>query len=91
MRLKRSVHPTEQPADSQRDDGSCVGLSFNAVPQPGIECGRSLSGDISCLTVNILCGAGRLVQEAFGSYFGITGGATDLFLNLAAEVSSRSL
>jgi hypothetical protein len=38
-----------------------------------------------------LCGAGRLVQEAFGSYFGITGGATDLVLNLAAEVSSRSL
>jgi hypothetical protein len=38
-----------------------------------------------------LGGTGRFVQEAFGSYFGITGGATDLVLNLAAEVSCRSL
>src|ERR1700732_2803149 len=72
-RSKRPAQSTEQPADSQRDDGSCVRWSFNSVPQPGIKCGRGLSGDISGLTITILCGAGRLVQEAFGSYFGITG------------------
>ena len=85
------MQSTEQPADSQRDDGSCVRLSFNAVPQPGIECSRSLSSDISCLTVNILCSAGRLVQEAFGLCLCVAGGTTNSFLNLAAEVSGCSL
>jgi hypothetical protein len=85
------MQSTEQPADSQRDDGSCVRLSFNAVPQPGIECSRSLSSGISCLTVKILCGARRLIHEAFGFCLRIAGGTTDTLLNLAAEVSGSSL
>jgi hypothetical protein len=90
-RSKRPMQSTEQPADSQRDDGSCVRLSFNAVPQPGIECSRSLSSGISCLTVKVLCGARRLIHEAFSFCLRIAGGTTDSFLNLAAEVSGCSL
>ena len=90
-RSKRPMQSTEQPADSQRDDGSCVRLGFNAVPQPGIECSRSLSSGVSCLTVKILCGARRLIYEAFGFCLRIAGGTTDTLLNLAAEVSGSSL
>jgi hypothetical protein len=90
-RSKGPVQSAEQPADSERHDGSCVRLSFNAVPQPGIERGRSLSSGVSRLTVKILCGAGRLIHETFGFCLRVTGGATDSLLNRAAEVSGRSL
>jgi hypothetical protein len=84
------MQSTEQPTDSQRNDGSCVRLSFNTVTQPGIECSRSMSSGISCLTVKILCGARRLIHEAFGFCLRIAGGTTDTLLNLAAEVSGSS-
>jgi hypothetical protein len=48
---KRSAHSTEQPANSQCNSGSRVGLSFDRVAEPGIKRRRGLTGRVRGLPV----------------------------------------
>jgi hypothetical protein len=90
MILKRPVHPTEQPSDTERHGRSGVRLSLNCVPQPTVKRRRGLPGCVSGLAVEILRSAGCLVDHALSFCPDVAGGATDALLHFPADVAGCS-
>jgi hypothetical protein len=87
MGLERSMHPAEQPTDSERGYNGRIWLRFDLVAQPCLYRACILPHNIGSLAVQILgCPCG-LIHDTFNFGFGIAGSTADSFLNLAADIS----
>jgi hypothetical protein len=87
MGLERSMHPAEQPTDSERGYNGRIRLRFNLIAQPCLYRACILPHDIGSLAVQVLgCPCG-LIHDPLNFGFGIAGGPADALLNLAADIS----
>src|SRR3974390_1609007 len=97
------MHPAEQPTDPERYQDGGMGLGFYGVAKSAPEGGgriacdhyaitrrvRNLGGAVARLAVEVLRSSLDLVHDTFYLHFGITEGAPDALLRLAAHVPGR--
>jgi hypothetical protein len=88
--LQGSAHSTEQPANSQSNSGSRVGLGFDRVAEPGIKCRRGLTSRISGSPIQLLRSARRLVHCPFSPRLGVACYGADAFLKPAAILADST-
>jgi hypothetical protein len=87
---QRSAHSAEQPANSQCNGGSRVGLSFDRVAKPGIKCRRGLTSRVSGLPIQLLRSTRRLVHCTFALRFSIACYSADVFLKPTAILADST-
>ena len=90
MRLERTVHSAQQPANSQGNERCRVRLGFDRFAQPRVQGRRRVSRCIRGLAIQILGLAANLIGDTFRLGFCISGHPTNAFLYFPAEITCRS-
>jgi len=70
------MHPTEQPADSERGYSGRIRLRFNFIAQPCLYRACILPHNIGSLAVEVVSGPCGLIHDAFFG-FGVAGSPAD--------------
>ena len=84
------MHPSQEPANANRDKGAGVRLRFDGVAEPLVKGDGGLPGGVSCLTVQILgCGCG-LIESPLEFATGVSCSPSEALPNLACDVASTA-